>query len=130
MPQTVAVALALVQRAQTWLVALRRSDTQQPNLWEFPGGKIMPHEAPAAAALRELREECAVEATVTQILRTITHTYADRTVQLTPVLCQWVRGAGEPLESVQCRWVTTAELQTLSMPAANVAVLAALAEAC
>ncbi|MFM7133206.1 MAG: NUDIX domain-containing protein [Planctomycetota bacterium] len=42
------------------LVARRHAGAVRGGLWEYPGGKIEPGEAPAAAAVRELREETGV----------------------------------------------------------------------
>ena len=42
-------------RGKVWLG--RRADTPGPHNWQFPQGGIDRHEAPADAAMRELREE-------------------------------------------------------------------------
>lgn len=123
---TVDVAVALVQRDGRWLVALRRADAHLGGVWEFPGGKRRADESAAAAAIRELREECAVQAVARATLDPIRHEYADRTVILTPVLCDWVAGEGGALENDGCRWVTPAELSRLTMPAANAELIAAI----
>jgi mutator protein MutT len=120
------IALALVHRAQRWLVARRHADAHLGGLWEFPGGKCMPGESPVVAALRELAEECAVRANPIAVLAPVTHAYADRIVRLTPVICRWESGEPQPLASAACRWVSATELRELDMPEATAPIIAAL----
>lgn len=117
------IAIALLRRHDRWLVAKRKSGVHAGGLWEFPGGKRQPRETFAQAALRELREECAVEAVAERVLRSVEHEYADRTVRLVPVVCRHERGEPLPRAAELCRWVTAAELRELDMPAANAALL-------
>ena len=44
------------------LMSRRRADQAMPLLWEFPGGKVEPGEAPEAALAREVREELGLRA--------------------------------------------------------------------
>lgn len=119
------IALALVRRAGQWLVAKRHGDAHLGGLWEFPGGKCLPRESPTQAALRELQEECAVRAAPEGTLNTVVCEYDDRVVYLTPVLCRWISGQPQPLGSESCRWVSSAELQRLEMPAVNAGIISA-----
>lgn len=113
------VALALVHDGPRWLVARRLPHAHLGGLWEFPGGKCGPGETAVEAALRELREECGVEAEAQCELAGRSCEYEDRIVHLAPVVCRWTRGTPRPLGSAECRWVTTAELAALEMPAVN-----------
>ena len=120
------IGLALVRRAEQWLVTQRRPDAHLGGMWEFPGGKRAPNETIEATALRELWEECAVRATAERVLPAVDWDYADRHVRLWPVLCRWVSGDGEARESLACHWVTTAKLAELPMPPANAVLVRAL----
>lgn len=56
------VVAGVLEREGTILVCRRRPDQQHPLKWEFPGGKLEAGESPAAALVRELREELGIEA--------------------------------------------------------------------
>ena len=113
------VAVALVHRDARWLVARRHPDTHLGGLWEFPGGKCQPDERPAAAAIRELHEECGIHAMVERTLEPILHEYPDRYVNITPVLCCWQAGEAQSLGNEAIRWVSLGELRRLEMPPVN-----------
>ncbi|MFQ3595931.1 MAG: NUDIX domain-containing protein, partial [Sphingomonadaceae bacterium] len=57
---TVACAV-LVDADGRVLVADRPAGKDMAGLWEFPGGKVEPHESPEAALVRELAEELGIE---------------------------------------------------------------------
>jgi len=60
----VTVTAALIARDGRLLVARRAAGRSQGGLWEFPGGKLEPGEAPEDCLRRELREELGIESTV------------------------------------------------------------------
>jgi 8-oxo-dGTP diphosphatase len=55
------VVAGVLQQDGRILICRRRADQPHPLKWEFPGGKLEPGESPAAALIRELREELAIE---------------------------------------------------------------------
>lgn len=122
------VALAIVRRGDQWLVARRLPTAHLGGQWEFPGGKRERAESLQDAALRELYEECGVEAIAVRTLQEVRWEYEDRTVRLTPVLCRWIRGEGEPLGCEMCKWLPFQGLQQLEMPTANLRILEQLRE--
>lgn len=127
MPEpAVVIALALVHRKGRWLVARRLPDAHLPNVWEFPGGKRHDGETIAAAAVRELLEECGVRARAGERVEVVQHRYPDRAVELHAVICEWESGEGEPLACAECRWAATDELANFDFPPANAPILAAM----
>jgi len=117
------VALALLHRDGRWLVARRFAQAHLGGMWEFPGGKREPGESPGRAAVRELLEECGVDAAAERTMRSVTCEYEDRVVNLTPVICRWRAGEPHPIGNEECRWVSADELGRLEMPAVNEMIL-------
>ncbi len=116
------VVAALAERGGRVLLARRPLHKDHGGAWEFPGGKVEPGEEDAAALLRELREELAVDGRVGPL--------AGR-VRAGPVEL-WlyrVELAGEPipLEAMELGWFTPAEAASLPLPPGDRALLARLA---
>lgn len=120
---TIAIALILHPNNGTLLIAQRKDGVHQGNLWEFPGGKCFPGEAPADCTVRETREETGLEVVVLEAWPEINHAYPDRTVTLHPFLCRASSADAQPRESKRIVWVTPEELPDYPFPAANVPLL-------
>ena len=116
---TIALALILHPSDNRLLIAQRKDGVHQGNLWEFPGGKCFPNEAPADCAVRETREETGLEVSVLEAWPPLTHAYPDRTVTLHPFLCRALSANAQPRESKRVLWVTPKELSEYPFPAAN-----------
>jgi 8-oxo-dGTP diphosphatase len=108
------------------LVTKRPSGAHLEGLWEFPGGKVEPGEAPESALVRELEEELGITVRVDGILDVIQHAYPEKTVRLLFYDC--TRTAGEPrdLGVAGHRWVAPAELRDEDFPPADARLLAKL----
>jgi 8-oxo-dGTP diphosphatase len=107
------------------LLSLRPRHAHQGGLWEFPGGKIEPHETVPMALARELNEELGIRVGGVVPLIRIHHEYADKHVLLD---VQEVRSwTGEPhgREGQEVRWVQPDALDAYRFPAANLPVLTA-----
>jgi 8-oxo-dGTP diphosphatase len=116
------VALAVPFRARRVLVGQRGTATHLAGLWEFPGGKIGPGEAPADAARRELREETGLAGGEAEALLVHAHDYPDRSVRLHVFLIR--EPMGDPARG--WIWVGLDDLDGLDLPPANAPIVPAL----
>ena len=91
--------------------------------WEFPGGKVEPGETPAAALVRELREELGIDVTVEDAMAAVNWDYGRGPFRLLPFRCSIARGNPEPLEHTELRWCGAAQARDLPWAAADEPVL-------
>ena len=122
------VAAALVDRQGRVLLQRRPPGKQMADLWEFPGGKIEPGEAPEAALVRELAEELAIgvdPATATP-LTFASAALGDRHLLLLLYLVRDWQGEPQPLEASALVWVHPSAMHELAMPPADVPLVAML----
>lgn len=73
--QRLRVSAALILRDGKILICRRAATGAFPLKWEFPGGKVEEGEEPAAALVRELREELGIQAMVGPEVARIRHAY-------------------------------------------------------
>ncbi len=95
-------------------------------LWEFPGGKIEEKETVEECIKREILEELGIEIEVKEHLITIFHDYSEFSVSLIVHYCSYISGKPQPLECEEIRWVTLAEIDNFTFPAANTKIIEAL----
>jgi mutator protein MutT len=126
--QPVPVVCAVIEREGHVLIAQRPPDKLLPLKWEFPGGKVEPGEDPAAAIIREIREELGCTVVPTRALPPFTHDYKTVVIEMIPFLCALAPGSPEPHphEHVALAWVPPAGLRTYDLAAADWPVVAAL----
>jgi 8-oxo-dGTP diphosphatase len=116
------IAIAVVEHDGQFLVGQRPEGVPLAGLWEFPGGKIEPHETPEAAAIRECLEETNIAVQPLFRYPETTQTYEHDRVQLYFIAC---RPASNSLDSPRepFRWASRNELASLEFPAGNAALL-------
>lgn len=104
------VVAGLIVRDGVILITQRRADQALPLQWEFPGGKVEPGEAPAAALARELREEIGVTVEVGRIWDVLFHAYEAFDLVMLVYACRIVEGEPRAVEVADLAWVNAPEL--------------------
>jgi mutator protein MutT len=117
------VAAALVFRDGKLLIARRPAEAHLGGFWEFPGGKREPGETFQGCLKRELLEELGIEVTIGELLETVTHRYADRTVHLKFFRCSWHTYEPQAIGCCEFKWVAADELQPGDFPEPDRALL-------
>jgi 8-oxo-dGTP diphosphatase len=114
----IVVVAAIIERDNAFLLTLRPEGTHLAGHWEFPGGKVHDHETHAEALRREVHEELDAVAVVGDLAHTVTHAYAEKTVQLFFYRCDLL-GEPKPMMGQQMRWIDKGELRSLPFPEAD-----------
>lgn len=104
------VAGLIIGDDQRILITQRRADQALPLLWEFPGGKVEPGEAPVAALVRELREELGVTVAVGRVWDVLFHAYPEFDLVMLVYVCRIVDGSPRAVEVADLAWVATCDL--------------------
>ena len=122
------VCAALEDTAGRVLVAQRPAHKHLALKWEFAGGKVERGEAPAAALVREIKEELGADITNLRPLPSFRHDYGDVIIEMYPFRCHLAPGSPppHPHEHLSLRWVTLAEVRGLDLAPADWPVVEAL----
>ena len=117
--KTIRVVGAAIVRDGTVLCAQRGGGKALDGFWEFPGGKIEPHETPREALHREIEEELLCEVDVADEVCTTAQPYDFGTVELTTFICHLTSGTPRLTEHHQIRWLTPASMPSLDWAPAD-----------
>ncbi len=120
------IAVGLIWKGARLLIDQRKENALLGGLWEFPGGKIEPHETHAEALRREIREELAVEVEVNDFFMTVEHGFTHFSVTLHVYHCRYITGTPRALGCQKWQWVLPEELEQFAFPTANRKIIAAL----
>ena len=108
------------------LIAQRPPHKHLAGLWEFPGGKCEPGEAPIDALARELREEIGIVVESARPLIGVPHRYPEKTILLDAWQVSAYSGVPRACENQALAWVDAEALDQVAMPAPDRPVVAAL----
>ena len=122
------VAVALIDADGRVLLAQRPAGKAMAGLWEFPGGKVHPGEAPEAALIRELREELDVDVTAACLapFTFASHRYDGFHLLMPLYVCRRWSGTPTAREGQSLAWVRAAKLDQYPMPPADKPLVAML----
>ncbi len=127
MTKQVHVAVAtIVDQNKNVLLAFRKSDQHQGNLWEFPGGKVEVGESVFDALRREIAEEVGLSILSATPLLQVKHNYNDKTVLLDVWYVDSYEGSAKGMEDQKIDWCAISELHFREFPEANKAIVSAL----
>lgn len=108
------------------LLAQRPLGKHLAGMWEFPGGKLEPGEAPLAALARELHEELGITLQRAEPLIRVPRHYVDRELLLdTWRVDQW-EGTPQSREGQALQWLPPAQVDPAILTLADRAILQAL----
>lgn len=124
-------AVALLDATGRVLIAQRPPGKRLAGLWEFPGGKVEAGERPEQTAIRELREELAVDVAEPALdaFTFASHDYGDFHLLMPLYLARRWRGAPTPQDGQAIAWVPVAQLGDYAMPPADLPLVAHLQKA-
>ena len=108
------------------LVTQRPTGKHLAGLWEFPGGKCEPDEAPQVALRRELSEEIGIQTGTVEPLISVPWTYPEKSIFLDVYRVLDYCGEAHGREAQALQWVSPDELAGLGMPLADRPVVTAL----
>jgi len=127
------VAVAVIVKNNSVLIARRPSHVHQGDLWEFPGGKVEAGETVKQALCREMQEELGIEITHSEPLISVLYHYEDKSVLLDTWKVSRFKGRtynsasiSTGLENQKVQWVAVDNLKDYSFPAANKPIVSAL----
>jgi 8-oxo-dGTP diphosphatase len=127
-PLLLVVAAALVDADGRVMIARRPPGKPMAGLWEFPGGKVRPGEAPETALIRELKEELGIDVSSSCLaaFAFASHRYETFHLLMPLFVCRTWAGTPTPREGQELAWVTPVRLADYAMPPADVPLVALL----
>jgi len=128
LPIVLVVAVALVDADGRVLLAQRPEGRPMAGLWEFPGGKVQPGEAPEAALIRELKEELGIDVSEACLapLTFASHRYERFHLLMPLYVCRRWSGTVTAQEGQSLAWVRAQKLDRYAMPPADKPLVAVL----
>lgn len=118
----VAVAIITDEQGRV-LVTQRPLHVAQGGFWEFPGGKLEPHESAEQALCREIKEELDIDVQEFRYLGDIQHQYPKQLVHL--LVFHVVQFQGQPScreGQLGMKWIAKEQLNEHEFPEANCAI--------
>ena len=113
------VAAVIRDESDRVLLTRRPDDRHMGGLWEFPGGKIDPGEAPDTALMRELREELGLMIEVGRPITFAVHEEPGLRILLLFYESDIFQGEPQGREGQAVAWVPVSDLPSYPTPPAD-----------
>jgi A/G-specific adenine glycosylase len=118
---SIQVAAGVLVDKERILIQKRPPQGLMANLWEFPGGKLLPGEGPEQALAREFKEELELDIRVEEKIIVIKHSYTSFRVTLHMYWCTLASPEQEPVlhAATEYLWSKSEELSQYPFPSAD-----------
>ena len=124
--KTFTVVAAIIKRGDL-IYATQRGYGDYKDGWEFPGGKVEPHETPEQALIREIKEELLTDIKVGEKLITVEHDYPGFHLSMDCFWAELVNDEDPTLtEHEAAKWLTKDELNQVDWLPADIKVVEAI----
>ena len=120
MKKEINVVGAVVTNDGKILSAQRSESMSLPGMWEFPGGKIEPGEAPRAALVREMQEELLCTVEIGGQVASTRYEYDFGFVTLTTFYATLIDSEPQLTEHSEIRWIDAANLNSVEWAPADI----------
>ena len=124
--RTIEVVCAVIKDEKGRTFSCKRGPGRaNEGMWEFPGGKIEPHETREQSLVREIKEELKTDINVVKYITTIEHTYPDMPpykgfhIIMHAFECELINGSLELTEHTEKGWFTRDEMSQMTFADAD-----------
>lgn len=133
--KNVEVVCAVIKNEEGKYYCCRRGPGRMlEGFFEFPGGKIEPHETKEEALVREIKEELKTVIKPVKFITTVEHTYDDMPpykgfhIIMHAYLCELIHGHLQITEHTEGVWKTPQEMLQMGFAPADVPIVEILKE--
>lgn len=121
MKKVIKVVAAVIENDQKEILcALRSPKMANPNMWEFPGGKVKKDEEIFDALKREIKEELQCEIKAIEQFHDNTHEYENITINLIAIKAKIIAGSPIAKEHSKLIWLKRENLTSLKWAPADI----------
>ncbi len=113
------VAVGVIWKDNSILIAKRKLGGLLGGLWEFPGGKLYHDESSEECVIREIYEETGLTVELKSFISTIKHQYSHFSISLDSFHCIYKNGKAIPKNSSEIKWISPKEISKFPFPKAN-----------
>lgn len=114
--KTINVVAAIICKDNKIMIA-KRGYGEFEGMYEFPGGKVEPHESKEEALVRELKEEMNANLVVDDFFMHVHYDYPSFILEMDCFLCHLSDDHYELLEHEDCKWIIPGEEDVVWVPA-------------
>ena len=117
------VTAAIIEKDNKVLIAKRKKGKHLEHKWEFPGGKIEPHESPEECLARELEEEFGIIAEIADFVAESIFNYGDIKIRLLGYRAKYISGTFRLNAHDEIRWISADEFSKFDFAQADLPLI-------